>query len=194
MEKYWPIRLTSEQVGGDDSSGEDSDSDSDSDSEDDKEPIEDDRGQFASPPPPTSSPAPSSPAAGDSDNSDEDNLNPNELYAKKRAALLQTRCSGFNGWSAELRSWLRHVPSNVRPETDLCKYWAVCFTSSTCFSSLLIRHRTTGTDIPPSHALSLTIFLRMALPYPVNTCSLLVAKHLPTYAHSSAQRNLKRSR
>lgn len=114
------MRLTAEQVGGEDLS-DDEDDVGGSDSEDDDN--DDGRAGFVSPPPQTSSPGPSSRAQSEKDS--DDDLGPDELYAKKRAALIKDQCPGFSGWSAELRSWLKHIPRNVTKDTDLCKYWAV---------------------------------------------------------------------
>lgn len=46
-------------------------------------------------------------------------------YDQYRRTLLSTmEC---DGWAAELRRYLKDMPADVSPETDIVEWWQVCF-------------------------------------------------------------------
>jgi hypothetical protein len=44
-------------------------------------------------------------------------------YDRYRRTLLATEC---DGWEAELRRYLKDMPADVSPETDIVEWWQVC--------------------------------------------------------------------
>ena len=72
-------------------------------------------------------------------------------YDRYRRTLLST--TECDGWEAELRRYLKDMPADVSPETDIVEWWQVCLIIfSHCFISEIYT-RITLSCILPLHAL-----------------------------------------
>jgi hypothetical protein len=52
-----------------------------------------------------------------------------EFDQHRRKLASQARNNGDSGWEAELRRYLKDVPSEVTKDTDIVGWWGVCYFS-----------------------------------------------------------------